>query len=316
MFRVLLAEPLDPESEARLAAGAVVVRAPACDALTLCRLIGDCDALVARTSTPVTRAVLQSGPRLRVVGVAGVGVDRVDVKAAAELGIAVLSTPAAATDAVADLTLALILHQLRPVGRLAAAYRAGAFHAAREHPHGRELASCVVGIVGMGRIGSAVGRRSAACGARVIYNDIVPVGPFDFAATPVEKGEIWERSDIVSLHVPLTEATRRLVDAAALSRFKPGAILVNTSRGAVVDTAALTAALQTKRLGGAALDVVDPEPLPAGHPLFAIDACVLTPHIAARTHEGLRRMFGIVDAVLARLRETETDTSARSPERK
>ncbi len=309
MFRVLLAEPLDPESEARLAAGALVVRAPTCDEATLRGLVVDCDALVARTSTRVTRAVLEAGARLRVVGVAGVGVDRVDVEAARERGITVLSTPAAATDAVADLTLALILLQLRPVGRLAAAYRGGAFHAAREHPHGRELASCVVGIVGMGRIGSAVGRRCAACGARVIYNDILPVGPFDFAAASVDKGEIWERSDIVSLHVPLTEATRRLVDAAVLSRFKPGAILVNTSRGAVVDTDALTVAMQAGRLGGAALDVVDPEPLPVDHPLFAIGSCLLTPHVAARTHEGLRRMFGIVDAVLARLRETASGTA-------
>jgi phosphoglycerate dehydrogenase-like enzyme len=299
VYRILLADALDSDAERRLAAGATVVRAPAADEATLCRLIGDCDALVARTHTRVTRAVLAVGRRLRVVGVAGVGVDRVDLAAAEELGITVLNTPAAATDAVADFTLELMLLLLRPIPRLADEYRRGRFAAARQTPHGRELRELTVGVVGMGRIGSAVGRRCAAAGARVLYNDIVAVGPFDFAATPADKPAIWTESDVVTLHVPLTDLTRRLVNADVLARLRPGALLINTARGAVVDTEALTAALQAGRLGGAGLDVTDPEPLPPGHPLLVCERCTVTPHVASRTFAGLRRMCAVVDEVLA-----------------
>jgi D-3-phosphoglycerate dehydrogenase len=302
MFKVLLAAPLDATSEARLEAGAEVVRAPAPDEQTLCRLIGDCDALVARTETRVTRTVLSAGRKLRVVGVAGVGLENVDAHAAEELGIAVLNVPAAASDAVAEFAVALMLQLLRPVPRLASAYRGGDFRAARQTPHGRELRELTVGIVGMGRIGSRVGRICAAgCGARVLYNDIIDVGPLAYPAQAVDKPTIWSQSDIVTLHVPLTDQTRGLVNAEVLAQFRPTAFLGNTARGAIVDTGALTAALQTGRLGGAALDVTFPEPLPPDDPLFACDNCILTPHVAARTIGGLQRMFGVVDDVLAYL---------------
>ncbi len=302
MFKILLARPLDDEAEARLDAAALVVRPDSDSPEVLRELIGDCDALVARTHTPVTRELLAAGRRLRVVGVAGVGMDRVDLVAAAELGIRVVSTPAAATDAVADLTLALILQLLRPIPRLAEQYRRGEFHAARAVPHGRELCDLTVGIVGMGRIGTRVGRRCAAgFGSRVLYNDIIPVGPFDFPAQEADKETIWSTCDVVTLHVPLTEETRGLVDAGVLGRMRPDALLINTSRGIVVDTVSLTAALRAGRIGGAGLDVVAPEPLPADHPLFACERCILTPHIAARTPGGLRRMCAVVDKVLSLL---------------
>jgi D-3-phosphoglycerate dehydrogenase len=302
--RILLADALDPDAEARLEAAAMVVRAPATDEDTLRSLITDCEALVARTSTPVSHRVLEAGHCLRVVGIAGVGLDNVDLATAEQLGITVLSTPAAATEAVADLTLALILQLLRPIPRLAEDYRRGRFWDARAQPHGRELCELTVGIVGMGRIGSQLGRRCAAgFGARVLYNDIIPVGPFDFPTQAVDKTTLWSECDVITLHVPLTEQTRGLVNAEVLARFRPAALLINTARGAVVDTGALTAALQAGRLAGAGLDVVDPEPLPVGHPLFACPNCILTPHIAARTFGGLRRMCAVVDRVLALLKE-------------
>jgi phosphoglycerate dehydrogenase-like enzyme len=302
MPKVLLVESLSEAAEGRLAAAADVLRAPDDKPQTLQRLIVDCDALIARTHTRVSREILAAGRRLRVVGIAGVGLDHVDVQAARELGIAVLNTPGAATDAVADFTLALILQLLRPVARLADEYRAGRFREARATPHGRELCELTVGIVGMGRIGSAVGRRCAAgFGARVLYNDIVPVGPFDFPCAAVDKPTLWAESDIVTLHVPLTDQTRRLVDSAVLEGFKRGACLINTARGAVVDTEALVAALRSGRLAGAACDVVDPEPLPPGHPLLACPNCIVTPHVAARTHRGWERMCAVVDDVLAYL---------------
>jgi len=299
-FKVLLAGSLDADAERRLAAAAEVVRVAGADEAGLARAVEDCEALIARTHTRVTRRVLESGRRLRVVGVAGVGLDNVDFAAAQELGIVVLHTPAAASDAVAEFAVALMLQLLRPVPGLMAAYRRGEFAEARRAAHGPELRDLTVGIVGMGRIGSRVGRIcSAGFGARVLYNDIIDVGPFAFHALPVDKPTLWASSDIVSLHVPLTEQTRGLVDVEVLSRFRPGARLINTARGAVVDTEALLAALQSGRLAGAALDVTDPEPLPAQHPLFACPNCILTPHVAARSFGGLRRMCDVVDDVLA-----------------
>lgn len=305
MPRVLLVDDLEPEAAARLHAAATVVSVRSGDDAALRGLIGDCDALVARTYTPVDRALLEAGRRLRVVGVVGAGIDRVDLDAARALGIQVVSTPDAASDAVADLTLALILQLLRPVARLADEYRRGRFSAARQHPHGHELRDLTIGVVGMGRIGSRVGRRCAAgFGARVLYNDIVDVGPFDFPATAVTKEQIWAASDIVTLHVPLTPLTKGLMSSAVLAQLKPTAFLVNTARGAAVDTQALTEALLERRIAGAALDVTDPEPLPPNHTLFACTSCLLTPHIAARTHGGWRRMCAVVDEVLRILRET------------
>jgi phosphoglycerate dehydrogenase-like enzyme len=132
----------------------------------------------------------------------------------------------------------------------------------------------------------------------VLYNDIIPVGPFAFPADAVDKDTLWSASDIVTLHVPLTGQTRGLVNADVLARLRPTAFLINTARGAVVDADALTDALRSNCLAGAALDVTDPEPLPLDHPLFSCPNCLLTPHVAARTVGGLRRMFDIVDDVL------------------
>lgn len=296
--RVVLADSLDAEAEARLHAKAEVFSAGG-DAPALLELIAQADALIARTHTPVTRSLLEAGKRLRVVGVAGVGVDRVDLTAAAELGVTVLHTPGAASDAVAEFTVHLMLELLRPLRALSASYAAGRFHDARREPHGAELRDCTVGIVGMGRIGSRVGRILSGVGARIVYNDIAPVGPFDFAATPLEKRALWTASDVVTLHVPLTPETRGLIDAQVLGQFKPGARLINTARGAAVDTHALLTSLRTGALAGAALDVTDPEPLPPEHPLFTMPQCVLTPHVAARTYGGLARMYAVVDDVLA-----------------
>jgi len=315
MFRILLTEPLDADAEGRLERAATLIRAPQRDEDTLCTVVADCDALVVRTATRVTRRVLEAGRRLRVVGVAGVGVDRVDVGAAQDLGVAVLSTPDAASDAVADLTIAFMLQLLRPISRLAEEYRQGRFAAARALPHGRELRELTIGIVGMGRIGSRVGHRCAAgFGARVLYNDIVPVGPFDFAAEAVDKDTLWSASGVITLHVPLTEQTRGLVNAAVLERLRPTSLLINTARGGVVDTAALTAALQAGRISGAALDVVEPEPLPPDHPLFSCERCILTPHIAARTAGGLRRMYAVADQVIAFLEGGSARHVVRGPD--
>lgn len=298
--KVLLAAPLDAAAEARLAAATEVVHPAGRGEDALCAAIVDCAGLVVRTNIPVTRRLLEAGRRLRVVGVAGVGVDQVDTQAAAERGVRVLHTPGAASDAVAELTVGLMIQLLRPIPRLAAAYGAGRYAEARADPHGRELRELTVGIVGMGRIGSRVGRICAAgIGARVLYNDIVGVGPFDFACEVVEKERLWRESDVVTLHVPLTDETRGMVCREVIGRCRRGFALVNCARGSVVDTSALVEGLTSGQVGAAALDVTDPEPLPAGHPLFSFSNCIVLPHIAARTHGGLQRMYAVVDDVVA-----------------
>lgn len=304
MLRILLVQSLNPAAEARLSAAADVHRAPAGDDAVLCDAIRDCDALIVRTSCDVSARVLAAGrPRLRVVGVAGVGTDRVDVAAANALGVVVLNRAAAASDAVAEFTLTLILTLLRPVHALAQRGRGAGFDAARAVAHGVELRSRTVGVVGMGRIGSRVARLCAeGFHANVLFHDIAPVGPFTFAATRVDPPQLWKSCDLITLHTPLTELTRRLVDDRLLRTVKPGARLVNTARGAIVDTSALVDALRTGRLAGAALDVTDPEPLPADHPLHEMPNVIVTPHVAARTQAGVEGMFGIADDVLAFLK--------------
>jgi phosphoglycerate dehydrogenase-like enzyme len=187
------------------------------------------------------------------------------------------------------------------------AVRAGRFAAAREAFETRELSELTLGLVGFGRIGRAVGRRAVHGHLMtVLYNDLVqpiPGAPgFDFDARGVDKETLYSESDIVSLHIPLTRQTRGLIDAAALARFKPGAYLINTSRGAVVDGAALADALLEGRLRGAALDVFDPEPPALDQPLLRAPHTLFTPHIAARTGSAQQRMNAVVDDVIRVLR--------------
>lgn len=264
----------------------------------LLNIVGDCDALLVRTSAQVTRAVLEASSRLKVVGRAGVGLENIDLEAAGDHGVVVVHTPGAATDAVADLTVGLLICLLRGIHESDAAVRAGRFHEHRRCSPSREMAELTLGIVGMGRIGRAVARRCRqGFNMRVIYNDILPVEPAGIQATPVEKSELFHEADIVSLHVPLTPETRGLINDESLRDLKPNALLINTARGAVVDSLALARRLCEGALGGAALDVVEPEPLPDGHPLLSAPRTLFTPHVGARSHSGLLRMSGVVEDV-------------------
>jgi D-3-phosphoglycerate dehydrogenase len=297
---IVLAGSLDKTTEARLDAAATVQRVPARDLAPLLEAVREADAIICRTHTPITAEVLSAGQRLRVVGVAGVGLDRVDLAAAEARGIAVLNRPGAATQAVAELTVLLMLLLERPVQHLSPAYEQGKFEALRMQPHGRELHEKTIGIVGMGRIGSRVaGILARGFGCRVLYNDIVAVGPFDFDCESVSKDELWTTADVISLHVPLTDQTRSVINAQTLAAMQADCHLINTCRGAVVDTDALAQALQAGRIGGAGLDVSDPEPLPTDHPLFQHERCILTPHIASRTCQGIGNMYAVADDVLA-----------------
>ena len=271
----------------------------ACDEAGLMQAVVDCDALLVRTRARVSRKVIERAAHLKVIGRGGVGLENIDVEACRARGVAVVYTPEAATEAVADLTLGLIISLERRVSWCDTMVRGGHFQKARNEVRARELSELTIGIIGMGRIGRAVARRCRrGFGMGVLFNDIVGPGWLDFAATPVSKDELYERSDIVSLHVPLTEETRGLIDRAALSKFKRRSMLINTARGAVVDGAALAEALEAGQLAGAGLDVVDPEPPPPDHPLLAAPNTILSGHTAARTHGGLARMNSVVDDVI------------------
>ena len=240
----------------------------------------------------VDTALLDAAPRLRVVSNYAVGADNVDVAACAARGIGVGVTPDVLTDATADLAIALMLSLVRRLPEAAAAVRDGGWRTWEPAGWlGLELRGARLAVVGPGRIGRAVGERAAAFGMDVVL-----------AGRDAPLADVVAAADVVSLHLPLTPATRGLVDAALLARMKPSAVLVNTARGGLVDTAALRSALAGGAIAGAALDVTDPEPLPADHPLLAAPNLLVVPHIGSATHAARARMADLaVDNLLAGL---------------
>ena len=306
-WHIVISEGFGNAAIARAQAVARVTVLSTGDEDALKEAVRDCDALLVRTSATVTRDVIEQAGRLRVIGRAGSGLDNIDVEAARERGILVSHTPDAATSAVADLTVGLMIAMVRGIATCDAAVRAGAGRFARERSHYEtpELSELTLGIVGLGRIGKAVAQRCFhGFAMRILYNDILDAQSLDFDATPTDKAQLFRQADVVSLHVPLTEQTRRLIDGEALTRFKRGSFLINTARGAVVDSVALADALESGQLAGAALDVFDPEPLPKGHPLLTAPHTLFTPHVGARSRTGLTRMNAVVDEVIRTLEES------------
>jgi glyoxylate reductase len=237
--------------------------------------------------------VLRSASRLRVVGNCAVGYDNIDIQAARERGIVVVNTPNVLTDATADFAWALLLAAGRRVAEADRFVRAGHFAGWRlELMLGQELSGRTLGIVGLGRIGAAVARRGLGFGLHVLYTQRTRAAlelERELAAEFVTFDELLGRSDFVSIHVPLSLETRHLFDDKALSRLKPSSILVNTSRGAVIDEAALAQALLERRIAGAGLDVFEREP--EIHPaLLALDNVVLAPHVASATEATRAKM--------------------------
>jgi glyoxylate reductase len=261
--------------------------------------------LLSLLTIPVTEALLDQCPRLRVVSNMAVGVDNIDLAACTRRGIPVGNTPGVLTAGTADLAMALLLSIARRLGEASSDARQGRW--VTWSPTGwlgADLDGAVLGIVGFGKIGQAVARRAQGFGLRLLYSDPGDHPELDAAlgAQRVPLEQLLAESDFVSLHVPLTPATRGLIDAQALQQMKPGAHLINTARGPVVDTEALVAALQKGWIAGAALDVTDPEPLPASHPLYSLPNCLITPHIGSATTNTRRRMAELaVENLLAGL---------------
>ncbi len=305
--KIVVSEALSESALARLAAAGNVVRLERCDEASLMAAAADADALVVRTYSEVTAKVIAAGRsgRLRVIGRAGVGVDNIDVRAAAAAEIPVVHTPAACTDAVAEFAAGLIVAVQREIVAADRGLRGGEFATWRAGtPKAVELQHQTLGVIGMGRVGRAVGRRMHhGFGMRVIYYDIRDVRPLPLPAESRETARaVYAEADVVTLHVPLTRATRGMINRETLAQFKAGSYLINTSRGPVVEASALAEALKSGHLAGAAIDVFDPEPPPPDYPLLSAPNCVLTPHIASRTQEGIAAMNDVVDDVIGVLR--------------
>jgi len=254
--------------------------------------LGRAHGLIVRSATKVTRELLEQAPNLRVVGRAGVGVDNIDLGVATEFGIPVINAPEGNTVSAAELAMALILTVARNVSWADASVQGGAW--ARSQFSGIEIRGKTLGLVGLGDIGLEVSRRARAFDMNVLYHKRVALSAeFEQMAgvRHAALAELMGESDVVSLHVPHTDATEGMIDAAALALMKSDAILINTARGGLVDETALAEALRGGRIAGAGLDAFVEEPLPVGHPLTDCPNVLLSPHVGGGTGGGQRGMI-------------------------
>ena len=242
----------------------------------------------------ITGDLLAHCRQLKLVQRFGVGYDTVDLAAAAALGIPVANVAGVTSVSVAEYTICAILSLLRRVPEYDGFMRKGEWHGGLANDENYELCGRTVGIVGFGAIGQALARRLIGFGVRTLYSDMITLPrelEAELHAEKVSLDELLAQSDVVTLHVPLTDSTRNLIGEKQLAKMKPTAYLIAAARGRVVDEAALVDALNGGIIAGAALDVFAREPLPAGHPLIEAKNTVLTPHIAGPTHEMQRRVF-------------------------
>ncbi len=297
-FSVLQTEDLDPAAAAWLR--------ESCD-LTACHfsdpgfdaLLAKADAAVVRTYTRVDAAFLDKAPRLKVVGRAGVGLDRIDVAECRRRGIEVVHTPDANTQAVAEYVFAMLFDGLRPRRFLTQAIPQDQWNRTRRELEAiNQLSELTLGILGMGRVGSRVARIAAGLGMEVLYNDLVDIPEGRRAgARPTDLEDLLYRADILSIHIDSRPANRAFVNAALLAKLRKTVIIVNTSRGLVVDAAALAAFLRATPTAKALIDVHDPEPFGGDYPLLHLPNAYLSPHLAASTATAHVNMSWVVKDV-------------------
>ncbi len=293
------------EHEVADAGGAELVLTQSRSADELVSNAAGADGIVVQYAS-ITAGIMDALPNLKVIGRYGVGVDSVDVAAATERRIAVCNVPDYGTESVSDHAIGLTLAVARGIPRLDRGARNGTFDLVAVRPL-HQIAGRVFGVIGMGLIGTATARKAAGLGYRVIGHDVANVpGSIGPAGVPmVSLAELLETSQVVSLHTPLNDETRGLISANQLAVMRSDAILINTSRGGVVDAEALVDALERGAIRGAGIDVHEAEPLPAGHPLMAFDSVVLTPHLAwysEESYEELKRrtVANVVDVCAGR----------------
>lgn len=299
--RVLLTNPIHPDLMPELAQHCDVVLAPDPSTATLARMIPDAQAIVVRA--PLAPELFDQAPNLRAIVRHGVGLDMVPMDLVTARGIPVANTPGVNAQAVVEYCLSAMLHLRRGLATMDARMRRDGWAAARPLADaGIDLGGSTCGIVGVGDIGGRLATVAAALGMRVLglarRPETLPSG-----VEAVDKQQLFAHSDVVVLCCPLTEQTRGLVDAATIGAMRRDAILINVARGPVVDTAAVVAALREGRLGGAALDVFERQPLTGDEPLFDAPNLLLTPHVAGISDTSMRAMSEVaVATVLALLR--------------
>lgn len=287
-WKILITDGLEETGLAILRAEVEVESREVLPAEELLQIIGDYEALVVRGRTKVTGQVFLAGSKLKVVGRAGVGVDNIDLAAANARGVTVVNSPLATSQAVAEHTLGLMLALARSIPLGDAGMKSGQW--LKKELLGVEVQGKVLGVIGMGNIGSTVARLAAALSMQVIgFDPLVPPAEIQqCGAEPVTLGELYNRSDFVTIHVPLTQETKGMINGQSLGHMKRGVRLVCAARGGVIDETALLGALESGQVAGAALDVFAQEP-PGVSALVTHPAVVATPHIGAQTVEAQAR---------------------------
>ena len=302
-WKILLTDGLEENGKVIMSAHAEVVDRSGISADELVKIISEYDALVVRGRTKVTAAVFEAAAKLKVVGRSGVGVDNIDLAAARQHHVTVVNAPIATTISVAELTLGLMLSLMREIPRADTSLKAGKW--LKKEFEGGELYQKNLGIIGFGRIGAAVCKRAAAFGMTVLGYDplIKPETIRELGGEPVSLDDLFGRADVITIHVPLTDETRLLLNAAAFAKMKTGVRIICAARGGIIDEDALVEALNTGKVAAAALDVFAVEPPGAGM-LVAHPHVVATPHIGAQTMEAQRRAASdIADEVLKALKD-------------
>ena len=285
-MKIIVCDPISPKGIALLQQrpefNVVVLPKPPTEA-ELLAIVGDATALVVRSETKVTKKIIEAAKQLKVVGRAGVGVDNVKVEDATQHGVVVMNTPGGNTVTTAELTFTMLLSLARKVPEAHAALAAGKWERKELGKHGVELQGKTLGVLGMGRIGTEVAKRALAFGMRVIAYDpylteerAKAVGA-EFAP---EVDDVYRQADFITVHMPVTKETSEMLNAAAFAKMKPGVRIVNCARGEIISETDLIAALESKKVAGAALDVFAKEPLPEDHPLLSAPRCFITPHVA------------------------------------
>ena len=285
--RILICDPIDPEGIEKLKKASFNV-AFLMRREMLKKEIQDCDVLIVRSRTKVTREIIESGKHLKLIARAGSGLDNIDLKAAEEKGIAVINTPEASADSVAELTIGLMVALARKMILADSSMKQGKW--LKKELMGFLLKGKKLGLIGLGNIGLRVARIAKAMGMKILVTKRVPPSPELLKSLEAEflpLDELLRQSDIVSIHVPLSKETRNMIDAEEIGKMKDGAFLINTSRGEIVNEKALLNALRSGKLGGAALDVYSVEP-PENLELIKQPNVICTPHIGAQTVEAQR----------------------------
>jgi D-3-phosphoglycerate dehydrogenase len=296
-FHVVVAEPFDEASLACLQDIATIEVLADSAPATLVKAIVTADALIVKSKAHVTARIIDAAPNLKVIGRASPNYDHIDLRAAGRRNIRVVYSPHVAVSSIAEFTFGMILTLARRIVFFDRCVREGKFDSVRT-ASGRELSRLTIGILGIDPTSERLGKMiSGSLGSPIICHDPENQTPRHFQARVVSLDGLLAESDVISVHLPLTPLTRGILSVEKLAMLKPTAMLVNTSRGALIDTVSLAGSLRRHQIAGAALDVYEVEPLPMDHPIRGAPNCILTPHVAGATLDASTERFAVTEDV-------------------